>query len=462
MPTLRSLVLSSCGVIFDAEGQAALSSLSRLRALDLHNNPLVEAPDVSALTEMIFLDLSKTSIDRVPPGLSSLPLLEDVMLSENNISELSDELLNLPADVAQIIDLHDNPISAAARERIKVCYQTSGYTFSVPVEATDGELALTLYPSLTDSQINELVYSLPGTLADGHAELVRRTTELATLTNELDLWANETPLDPANRSPLTGDALREEQANRQSLKQTLENCWRRIVAQGHNEFEFNFNVPVRGDLPTPTADFAHVRTVFLLNGSGAPSRLGEFLKLFPNAEKLAIQGYQLNDIATVVSSMEKLTALRLSGCHITLTPASVEVLATMSNLNTLILRDNPLGLTPELGRLEQLSWLDLSNTGISEPPLTLPVQRLEYVNFSNNAIVELPENFWNASTTEFDFSGNPLSAQSEQRVERYRLRRNAALAERQTERVPRRSESTSISTETEGSVMSIDSSDVSE
>lgn len=199
-----------------------------------------------------------------------------------------------------------------------------------------------------------------------------------------------------------------------------------------------------------------------MNGSGAPSRLGEFLKLFPNAEKLAIQGYQLNDIATVVTSMEKLTALRLSGCHITLTPASVEVLATRSNLNTLILRDNPLGLTPELGRLEQLSWLDLSNTGISEPPLTLPVQRLEYVNFSNNAIVELPENFWNASTTEFDFSGNPLSAQSEQRVERYRLRRNAALAERQTERVPTPSESTSISTETEGSVMSIDSSDISE
>ncbi|MFI8647902.1 dermonecrotic toxin domain-containing protein [Pseudomonas iridis] len=462
MPTLKSLVLSSCGIVFDAEGQAALSSLSQLRALDLHNNPLVEVPDVSALPEMMFLDLSKTSIDRIPPGLSSLPNLEDVMLNENNISELPDELLNLPADVAQSIDLHDNPISAVARERIKVCYQTSGYTFSVPVEAMDRELALTLYPDLTDSQINELVYSLPGTLADGHVELVRRTTELATLTHELDLWANETPLDPASRSPLTGEALRQEQANRQSLKQSLENCWRRIVAQGQNEFEFNPDVPVSGDLPTLTADFAHVRTVFLVNGSGAPSRLGEFLKLFPNAEKLAIQGYQLNDVAAVVSSMEKLTALSLSGCHITLTPASVEMLATRSNLNTLILRDNPLGLSPDLSRLEQLSWLDLSNTGISEPPLALPVERLEYVNFSNNAIVELPENFWNARTTEFDFSGNPLSAHSAQHLESYRLRRIAALAERQTQRVPTPSESTSASTETEGSDMSIDTSAISE
>lgn len=461
MPTLKSLVLSSSGVMFDAEGQATLSSLSRLRALDLSNNPLVDAPDISALTDLMFLDLSKTAIDRVPPGISSLPNLEDVMLNNNNISELPDELFNLPAAIGQNIDLHDNPISAVARERIKTCYQTNGHAFGVPVEAMDSELALTLYPRLTENQINELVYSLPGTLVEGRIELARRNTELATLTRELESWASEIPLDPVNRAPLAGNAVRQEQANRLTFKESLENCWRRIVTQGQeqDEFNFTFNVPVRGDLPTPTANFAHVRTIILSNGSGAPSRIGQFLSLFPNAQKLAIQGYQLEDIPAVVLSMEKLTALSLPDCHITLTPASVEALGARTNLNTLILRNNPLGLTPDVGRLEQLFWLDLSNTGISEPPPTLPVQRLEYVNFSNNAIVELPEDFWSASTTEFDFSGNPLSAQSQQYVESYRLRRNAALAERQTQRIAPPPATPSASTETDESAMSIDSSD---
>ncbi|MBP5945646.1 MULTISPECIES: dermonecrotic toxin domain-containing protein [unclassified Pseudomonas] len=454
MPTLVSLKLRNCGITFDADGQAALSSLSRLRTLVLHNNPLVDVPDVSALTEMMFLDLSKTLIDRIPPGLTSLPNLEEALLNENNISELPDELFNFPEDVGWSIDLHDNPVSAATRERIKTCYQTNGYAFNVPVEAMDRELALTLYPRLTDGQISGLVYSLPGTLADGRIELMRRNTELATLTQELESWANETPLDPSSHSPLTGDALQQEQVNRQSLKQNLENCWRRIAEQGQDEFDFTLEVPLTSDLPTPTADFAHVRTIIMANGSGVPSRIGQFLNLFPDAEKLAIQGYQLNDIPAAVLSMEKLTALSLRDCNITLTPASVEALATKSNLNALILRNNPLGLTPDVGRLEKLYWLDLSNTGISELPPTLPVQRLEYVNFSNNAIVEIPENFWNASTTEFEFSGNPLSAQSAQRVESYRLRRSVALAEH----APPPSESSSASAETDGSTMSIDSS----
>ncbi|MBC8997962.1 hypothetical protein IAI51_15655 [Pseudomonas sp. N40(2020)] len=434
MPSLKSLVLSECAVVFDAPGQAALSSLPRLRSLDMYSNPLGSVPDLSAHTALNFVDLSKTGITHVPAGLAELADLETALLNENRIEDLPDALFNLSAKTVDGIDLSDNPLSAAARERIKTWYQTNGNVFGVSVDPADMALARVLYPHLTDFRLNNIVYSLPGTLADGRLELIRRQTEIATLVSDLEAWTNEIPTAPDTDIPLAGDSLNQEKERRVQFKKGIEQCWRRIVTEGQYEFDFTFNLPITGELPELSADFAHVRSLILTSAGDIAPRAGEFLNRFAHLEKLAMQGYRLDDIPSAVFNMPNLTSLSLPECRITLTHQSVEGLGALSRLDRLVLRDNPLGLAPDLGGMTHLSWLDLSNSQISELPQGLfNAANLQYANLANNIIVELPMEMPLSAPytpTTLIVDGNPLSVESLQRLESYQTQK-ATLIESQ-------------------------------
>ncbi|MCP1477464.1 Leucine-rich repeat (LRR) protein [Pseudomonas sp. EB276 TE3739] len=432
MPRLKTLVLSRCGIVFDEAAQTHLSSLSRLQSLDLFDNPLGRVPNLSALPELSVIDLASTAIDQFPIGLAERPRLTMAVLSENNIAELPDALFQVSAEISDGFDLSDNQLSANARDRIKTYRQATGSDFSVPVEPEDIELARTLYPRLDGARLNDIVYGLPGTLAEGRIELVRRQSEIATMSRDLESWANEVPVDPVTQVPLAGDALRQETANRMAFKESLEHGWRRIAEDGLSEFEFSSSLPITGELPDLSADFGHILSLRLTCETGIAPRIGQFLKRFTNVQNLGIQGYQLGNIPEVILDMEQLTVLSLPGCGIALTEQTVQALSRMNNLSRLNLNNNPLTVTPDLSHMTALSWLDLSGTELREVPSgLLDRPHLTYADLSNNYIIELPADLSNASKTYFNFSGNRLSPGSLQHVEAQRLARENALAEEQ-------------------------------
>ncbi|WP_414868349.1 dermonecrotic toxin domain-containing protein [Pseudomonas sp. IT-347P] len=432
MPGLKALVLSRCDIVFDEPAQTRLSSLSNLRSLDLYDNPLGRVPDLSQLPELSVIDLASTAIDQFPIGLAERPRLTMAMLSENNIIELPEALFRVAARISDGFDLSGNPLSEAARDRIKVYRRNTGSDFSVPVEYEDIELAQTLYPRLDGARLNDIVYSLPGTLAEGRLELVRRQSEIATMSHDLESWVNTVPVDPVTQLPLAGDALQLETANRTAFKASLEDCWRRVTHDDSSEFKFSSSIPITGELPVVSADFGHISRVNLSCETDIAPRIGQFLNRFRNVKKLYIQGYQLGTIPEVILEMEHLAELSLQECGIALTEETVQALSRMNTLIRLSLKNNRLTVTPDLSQMTALVWLDLSGTGLNAVPAgLLDRPYLEYADLSNNAIIELPANFSSAKMTSFNFSGNPLSEESLQYVEAQRLANANALAEKQ-------------------------------
>ncbi|TVT84090.1 dermonecrotic toxin domain-containing protein [Pseudomonas sp. H3(2019)] len=425
MPSLENLVLSNCGVVFEAEAQTALSSLPRLEMLDLFNNPLGHVPDVAALPTLTFIDLSSTGIERVPVGLSSHPRLQTAILSGNRITEFPREIYNLSAEVGDGFDFGNNPLSTTTLEQIKAYYQRTGKDFGVLANQADIDQVTALYPSFSDEQASEFIYRLPGTLADGRIELAHKHTELADLSRDLTVWMTDIPNDPVTGEPLNAEDLLQEQYKRMKFKESLERCWRQIPTEGvsFDEFGFTSNLSIIGDLPVLTADFGHVRELYLTSTGNIAPKASRFLDYFPKLESLAVQGYQLENIPDAVFAMRSLTALSLPECNITLTRQTLDALAGMENLDSLNLRDNLLGLTPDLSNMTRLHSLDLSNSGLTEAPKGLfNSASLIHADLSNNAITEMPIELMEADpdiTANFDFRNNPLSPESLQRVAAY-------------------------------------------
>jgi Leucine-rich repeat (LRR) protein len=98
----------------------------------------------------------------------------------------------------------------------------------------------------------------------------------------------------------------------------------------------------------------------------------------------------------------------------------VDKLAGLHDLDSLNLRGNPLGLAPDLSHMQDLTSLDLSHTGLTVMPKGLLANHgLLSAQLSYNAITQVPIELAQAAahfTQGFDLRGNPLSAQSLERI----------------------------------------------
>ncbi|WP_050483070.1 dermonecrotic toxin domain-containing protein [Pseudomonas sp. Ant30-3] len=433
MPSLKRLTLSNSGVVLDAQGQAALSSLTRLEALDLFSNRLDQSPDVAALPSLVFIDLSSTGLDQVPAGLASHPRLEFALLSHNRITELPSEIFSMHAEDSAGFDFGVNPLSEATREQVKDYYQRTGEDLGVLAEQNDIDELKTLYPDCSNEEASEFIYQLPGTLVDGRTEVARRQVELATLKADLEAWAADIPAHSSTGEPLSGQRLLEELQKRNVFKDSLEQCWRRMSTDGLSSRQrFEFNLSMAGELPTLTAEFGHVQELNLVSTESIAPRLGRFLERFPNLQNLSVQGYQVADLPEAITAMRDLTSLSLVDCQITLTPLAIDAMAALDQLKVLDLRNNPLGQIPALSPLRELTTLNVSNAGLTEVPQGLFSHgRLRKADLSGNSIIELPEALLTANptnTAELDFSGNPLSPPSQLNLVIYNARRQSLLA----------------------------------
>jgi Leucine-rich repeat (LRR) protein len=429
MPGLETLTLSRCGVEFDAAGQATLSTLTRLKELDLYGNPLGTAPDIRTLPALTTLDLTRTGISQIPVGVGQSLRLRDAFLGENAIVELPEDLRGLSANG---VVLRANPLSAASRERIKIFSRDSYQYLGVTADPEEIALVRALYPAISEVEANRLIYRLPGTLAEGHSELLRRHNNLTTLLGELDVWVRETPRDPLTGTELEGEALRLENARRMGFRDNLEGELRKAPRYLPST-EVTLDLSLNGELPVLSGRFEQIRELTLTSTANVPPRVDRLLELFPNLEELNIKGYPLNEIPLAVFGMNHLTDLRLPRCRIVLTEQTVNALAAMKNLEGLDLSHNPLGRAPDLRNLQKCQTLRLNNTGLTDVPTGLfGLQRLTYADLSENAIAELPDPLpapGDDRPVTYNFSENPLTPRSQRSLATYNAANDLRLLE---------------------------------
>ncbi|WP_312493380.1 dermonecrotic toxin domain-containing protein [Pseudomonas cremoris] len=408
LPDLNILNLDNCHITLNPASRARLASMHRLRGLNLHRNPLGLVPDIASMTDLLDLDLSNTGIDRLPPGLLTLPELETAFLSDNRIQELPEAMFEMSSTASQRFDLSGNPLSRASLEQVKRYFQAHGSSWEIEALAVDQQDARRLYPSLSNDELNRVVFSLPGDIEAGKRELARLTDELETLQQELAHWSLEERLSPL------------EQARRNALQQLLERTWRREIAPD-TPFIHALTVPqmLVGELPTLSARFAHIGYINI-EGNGGPFDLGLFLKSFPMLNILNIQNTVMGDIPLAVFDLPGLTHLGLSRCGIRLSVTSQRALESRTRLQYLNLDHNTLERPLDLRGLPDLALVSLQDTGLREVPQgLLTLTRRMSVNLSHNAIRELPDATFRLpapATYDFNIAGNPLSDATLERI----------------------------------------------
>ncbi|WP_434628949.1 leucine-rich repeat domain-containing protein [Pseudomonas sp. Z1-29] len=409
LPDLGVLTLNNCRITLDANSHAALSSMTRLRVLDLSDNPLGGAPDVSRMAELRQLKLRNTGIDQVPTGLETRPHLTTARLERNRITDLPPALFELPGEVSKKIDLTGNPLSRAALDRVKAYALENAEHMSVDAPHELSRRVQALYPSLSRRDANRFIFSLPGTLDEVPGGLSRLESELAQLTADLERWRQDVFLpDPI--------ALTQEQLRRSALKEKLVDCWQRDFYQDPAELpdRFAFAGNIHGAMPRLDARFEHITTVDL-QGGVATTGVDGLLQCFPNLQTVNVADFNLGQLPESIFNIPQLTDLTLQNCRIRLTPADAGRLAGLTGLEDLDLSGNPLGTTPEVWRMTRLKTLllpDSQLTRVPEDVFSMPT--LLTLDLSNNLITDLPVDILEMSAEtgeDFELDGNPFSEQ---------------------------------------------------
>jgi len=113
MTGLTHLNLSGNQLVLSEETATLLSGLTRLRELNLSNNPILgRSPDFSAMREMVRIDLHNTGLADWPTGYQDLPALTHLTLSSNHLTTIPEAVLDTSEEgqrIARTLYLYDNP-----------------------------------------------------------------------------------------------------------------------------------------------------------------------------------------------------------------------------------------------------------------------------------------------------------------------------------------------------------------
>ncbi|KAF1023952.1 MAG: hypothetical protein GAK37_03203 [Pseudomonas sp.] len=137
LPKLSGLELSRCAITLTTDTARSLSDLATLEFLDMSNNPLTHAPDVSGLHQLVSLHLRDARISRVPAGVFQLTELQTLDLSDNIITEIPADILEMLPTFHDDSDLSGNPLSTQSLGYLRTYYQRTGIEFQVPEAALD-------------------------------------------------------------------------------------------------------------------------------------------------------------------------------------------------------------------------------------------------------------------------------------------------------------------------------------
>jgi Leucine-rich repeat (LRR) protein len=131
MNQLQALVLPDCEITLTADTVMGLAGMEHLDFLDLAGNPLLLTPDVSQMPDMATLILDQTQISELPRGLLNLTRLDIANLNDNAIFDLPSAIAELPAEVAERINLRGNPLSQRSLGLLLDYFRRTGNDFGV-------------------------------------------------------------------------------------------------------------------------------------------------------------------------------------------------------------------------------------------------------------------------------------------------------------------------------------------
>lgn len=131
LPKLTTLSLTQCNLRLTRDSVDALSDLHDLQFLDLSDNPLTLTPDISKMSGLETLMIENSELAEVPRGVFTLTSLTQLNLSDNRITELPSDLLEVDPDSAAGFDLSDNPFSPEALALLRRYYNRTAVDFDV-------------------------------------------------------------------------------------------------------------------------------------------------------------------------------------------------------------------------------------------------------------------------------------------------------------------------------------------
>ena len=131
MGQLTALVLPDCQISLTANTVAGLAGMEHIDFLDLSYNPLMLTPDISQMPDLSTLILNDTHITELPPGLLKLKTLDIANLSNNAIRDLPSDLLELPMETGESINLRGNPFSEESLQLLHTYFRQTGTDFGV-------------------------------------------------------------------------------------------------------------------------------------------------------------------------------------------------------------------------------------------------------------------------------------------------------------------------------------------
>ncbi|MFJ2283963.1 dermonecrotic toxin domain-containing protein [Pseudomonas sp. NPDC087803] len=283
-----------------------------------------------------------------------------------------------------------------------------------------------LLPHLLPEELEAFVERLQRHPNGPRGELNRLLIERQRLGDVLSPWVEAIPL----HHPQTGVRLSPEQYaaqryRRQQIRIDLLECWKQQVSlpeDSEHRIDLRLTQPIFGELPQLDVNFSHVHYLTMEGASSTHGTHG-FLNSFSNLSRLALRNFQLGRLPDVIARSPQLRELVLSDCAITLTDQSRAVLAGQTQLTTLDLYKNPLGLLPDVSRLSKLNYIDVSDTGITDLPtglLNCPLLRTALLN--DNAIQSLPTDLFELPSIipeGFDLGGNPIETAGRERIKHH-------------------------------------------
>ncbi|WP_073521454.1 leucine-rich repeat domain-containing protein [Pseudomonas fluorescens] len=132
LPKLKTLSLSQSHIRLTPTSADALSGLENLEYLDLSDNLLGITPDVSKMPRLTTLMLENAGLTQAPHGTFNLRSLSQLNLSDNQITELPSDIIEVDPELADDFDLSGNPFTPTTLIMLHRYYNRTAVSFGVP------------------------------------------------------------------------------------------------------------------------------------------------------------------------------------------------------------------------------------------------------------------------------------------------------------------------------------------
>ncbi len=297
-------------------------------------------------------------------------------------------------ELAKGLETHTGK-KATFKPPVRVNERLVGYYASGRGQGINPSLAIrvrNVYPALTDQQANGFVLAqlrAGKTDAQIYGLLQTRLREWETLEATLDQWVGE---------PSPSSALERMLGGKASVAQSLKDSWRNSPLAAEQARFTLLDLTCDEALPSLSADFSHVRDLYVRGRCITDANADALLVNFPRLKRLRINatGNQFSNVPEAIGTMPELTDLSLYSAapYAVDMPSRLSALTRLEDLTVYCSGFTPIAL--DVSQLRNLRRLDVLALPMFEWPAgILELPRLERLNLKGTGIRTLPEGIFN-------------------------------------------------------------------